>query len=682
MRVRSLTSPVEKKFGARELSYGVVYALVLLWINAYICRELFVNQTAKMNSMHGFWMAVARLADGSWFHATWWPYWDCGIPFEFTYAPLVPAMTAAWAALRGVPHALAFNSVTGVFYCLLPVNLFLMAWLLTRAPGYSFLAGLFYSLTAPTELVLPDSNFALTHLGDARRLYLASVWDESPHLAALAILPLIVLFLSLSIRRRRIVYYIASAVSIAIAALLSAFGPMIVIMAALCLLFVVQREEYKRNLVLLILIGAFAYAIAAPYLSPSQIQAISAASKESEGGWSMGSLTALAMVALGWTILWRYLPRWTQDWPLQFFALFAYLTSSIPIVFTYLHRQFVPQPGRYKVEMEFALALIVVFAARRLLEKAPTSLKAALLFLILAVAGEQIVSLRRFAKIILAPVDVTTTIEYQASKWAEANLPGVRVMLPGSIAQWANAFTELRQFSGSSWSIAVNPIQQRGFREIYNGDAQVSLSWLKAYGVGAVAVSGPHSSEFWKAFQHPEKFEGVLPVLWREDDVTIYRVPQRFASLAHVIPESAVARDPEATEQYIAALDDPSLPLAELEWQGRNHINIRTAASPRQAIFVQVTYHPGWRAKVNGQARQIQQDGLGLMWIRPECNGPCNVELDYDGGWELRICRYLSFAAMASLLLFPILVLGRKARRGGSKTLESASIRTSGPLSE
>jgi hypothetical protein len=92
-------------------------------------------------------------------------------------------------------------------------------------------------------------------------------------------------------------------------------------------------------------------------------------------------------------------------------------------------------------------------------------------------------------------------------------------------------------------------------------------------------------------------------------------------------------------------------------------------------ISVQVSYHPGWHAKVNGQARQIEADGLGLMLIRPQCNGPCDVELDYDGGWELRICRYLSFAAIASLLLTPI--LDRKVRRGGSKIQESASIQTS-----
>jgi hypothetical protein len=258
-------------------------------------------------------------------------------------------------------------------------------------------------------------------------------------------------------------------------------------------------------------------------------------------------------------------------------------------------------------------------------------------------------------------------------------------MLPGSIAQWANAFTELQQFSGSSWSMPYNLTQQRGLREIYKGgetaerDARVSLAWLKAYGAGAVGVSGPHSSEFWKSYiVHPAKFEGILPVLWREDDVTIYRVPQRTPSLAHVMPENAIARSPAALEQYDAALDDPSLPPAEMEWQGRNHIGIRTTASPGQVVSVQVSYHPGWHAKVNGRARPIEPDWLGLMWIRPECNGPCNAELDYDGGWELRICRYLSFAAMASLFLIPM--LDRKVRRGGSKVPESASSQTFGHL--
>ena len=94
-------------------------------------------------------------------------------------------------------------------------------------------------------------------------------------------------------------------------------------------------------------------------------------------------------------------------------------------------------------------------------------------------------------------------------------------------------------------------------------------------------VFGSRSEEFWKPYAHPTKFEGLLPVLWREDDVTIYRIPQRTASLAHVVPESAIvlrkpggARDIGALEAYGAALDDPALPAAGLQWEGRNRIRI------------------------------------------------------------------------------------------------------------
>ena len=84
-------------------------------------------------------------------------------------------------------------------------------------------------------------------------------------------------------------------------------------------------------------------------------------------------------------------------------------------------------------------------------------------------------------------------------------------MLPGSIARWANAFTGIVQFSGSSWSKAINPVQQLGVDAVYNGgqtpgeDARVSLAWLKAYGVGAVAISDPPSRAYWKPYAHPAK---------------------------------------------------------------------------------------------------------------------------------------------------------------------------------
>src|SRR6202040_2566994 len=105
----------------------------------------------------------------------------------------------------------------------------------------------------------------------------------------------------------------------------------------------------------------------------------------------------------------------------------------------------------------------------------------ALLFLFLALAAEQIVSHRQYGKIILRGADLTQTIEYRTAAWTAQHLPGVRVMLPGSIAQWANDFTDAQQYAGSSWSQAYSQVQQLGLKSIYEGDARVSLDWLEAF---------------------------------------------------------------------------------------------------------------------------------------------------------------------------------------------------------
>jgi hypothetical protein len=238
-------------------------------------------------------------------------------------------------------------------------------------------------------------------------------------------------------------------------------------------------------------------------------------------------------------------------------------------------------------------------------------------------------------------------------------------MMPGSIGQWANAFADIQQFAGGSWSVAYNQVQQRAKEGVYNGgetaeeDARVSIAWLKAFGTGAIVVSGPKSQETWKPYAHPAKFDGRLPALWSEDDVTIYRVPLATESLAHVVPEFALvrripssSRDAKEVERYVAALENELLPKAEFRWQGANRIRIQTTAWPGQALSIQVTHHPGWHASANGASRQIKSDGLGLMWLQPGCNGPCDVQLEYDGGAELRICRLLSAVVLASLIFF------------------------------
>ena len=117
-------------------------------------------------------------------------------------------------------------------------------------------------------------------------------------------------------------------------------------------------------------------------------------------------------------------------------------------------------------------------------------------------------------------------------------------------------------------------------------DAEYSILWLKAYGCHAITVPGPQSREAYKPFRNPRKFEGVLPLLWHDEDDSIYAVPQRSTSLAHVIPAgAAVVRPPihgldvpEVT-RFVAAMEDPAMPLADFSWQSGD-----ARTSPRRRI--------------------------------------------------------------------------------------------------
>jgi hypothetical protein len=171
-------------------------------------------------------------------------------------------------------------------------------------------------------------------------------------------------------------------------------------------------------------------------------------------------------------------------------------------------------------------------------------------------------------------------------------------------------------------------------------------------------VSEPPSTERYDAFVNPKKFEGVLPVLWRDGGDTIYDVPSRSRSLAHVIPAAAVVTrrpihglDIEPVEAFVAALEDPRYPVAELEWTGMSEAVIRASVEAGRMVAVQMTYTPGWEAWVDGERRLVRGDAIGQMVVEPDCSGPCEITLRYTGGMERVLTRGLSAMALLAAVV-------------------------------
>ncbi len=540
--------------------------------------------------MHGAWIGLARTVGLDWFRPHWFRFQAAGAPAEFVYAPLVPFLLALFGDPARVLHAL-----TGAVYVLGPSVLFVALWRLLRSPWAAAVATLSYMLLSPTELFLPDAAWTPAGALAARRMYLLWEWDELPHSIALGLTPL----LGLLLLRGRAVAAIATA---ALMMLASAFG---LVLTALTAATVALAAPTRWRAC--IVTPALAWLLASPWHPPSLLLTIRRNSAlNAEVPPEARPALAFVIVAVALALTWFATRR--LDPARRWLLLFSVPCVAVPVLFQHGAMWFIPQPGRYKVEAELAVALLIAVALSS--RRAPVWLGIALTIPLLFVFTQQVIRHRRLAKPLLRTVPVETSIEARTARRIVESLPDQRVMLSGSMAQWANAFADVDQLGGISYPTTPNHHQQTAINaQHWGSDPREAIAWLRRFAVTAVAVPGPKSFEFWRPYEHPAKFEGVLPVVWREDDTTVYAVP-----------------NPEAV-----------LPT----WRDRNHATLTAAGTVRVAVNAL----PGWRASRG----TLSADEFGLMRLDTGCAQPCAVDLTYNGSLESWLLRALRIATLTAL---------------------------------
>jgi hypothetical protein len=323
-----------------------------------------------------------------------------------------------------------------------------------------------------------------------------------------------------------------------------------------------------------------------------------------------------------------------------------------------------PQPSRYQLEFDLAICLLGAAVRERLARFLPPRLRLVVGSALALACVPLTLDLREATLPVVKAIDIHRTIEWRTAHWADGHLTGARVFAPGSISFWFNAFTEVAQLDGGfDQGVLLRARPALRYQIVAGVDGAVARDWLRVYGCDAVIVSGPASEEQFKDFAYPRKFEGVLPLLWRESDVSIYAVPRQSRSLAHVVRRADLAQrfPPNASrlaelQPFLDTLENHGLPAATFQWLGSRKARITADLQPEHLIAVQVAYHSGWSARVNGQAKPVWGDPLGLMILEPGCDGPCVVELAYDGGTEMMLFRALSWLCLvggAGLAVFP-----------------------------
>ncbi len=634
-------------------SVSLRYALTLFALNAYVCIRVFgLEYSHRMDSIEGAYLGISRHILASFPDLSWWPAWYGGIPFQNSYPPLLHYLVALFAGVTKASVPRAHHFVTAIFYCLGPVLAFVLMNRLSKRPSASFFAALFYTVLTPTAFLVRAVANDMGHPLRPRRLATLIAYGDGPHLASLALAPLALYALDVALTRRNAWRYGGAVLAMASVACTNWLGAFALAMLIPCYLATMRGW---RDWLVTGGLGVAAYAVVSPLLPPSLIRTIQFNAQTIGGDWSKapGELARYGpFLLVGLALMWFGMRRLQVPAYLQMLVLATGVFGFISLSFEWFGIAVVPQPDRYMMELDLVLALTLAMAAALLPRRTATLL--AILFCFFS--AEQLYRGNRFGRGLIKPIDIATTVEFRIADWCDRNLRGARVMAPGSIQFFFNAFTETPQLGGGFENGVVNYVDRIAQYQVRSGDGvtpmndvPVSVLWLKAFGVQAVAAGGKQTREYFHAFTNGAKFTGVLPELYRDGDDAVYKVPLRSTSLAHVMaPSQLVTHQPVngidlvELRRYVEALDDPALPEAQFVWRTQHSAEILADLSAGQVAQVQVTYHPGWHATVNGRAARLIPDGLGFFAIAPDCTGRCRMELVYDGGREQQIARVAS----------------------------------------
>jgi hypothetical protein len=612
----------------------------LIVLNVAVAGRLFVTEyTIHWGSIEAAYVSLSTQILAQWPEFSWFPLWYEGIPFQNAYPPLLHFLVAGYAAVTGVSAALAHHAVSGAMYCGTALALFALVRALGGSVAQGFAAGLIASCVSFSAFLIPMVRHDMRTVFGPRRLHALVQYGEGPHITAMALLPLAIVALHFALRPAKTPWRWTAPVALAAVVLSNWLGAFALAAAVVCYLaaFADSAKTFARAAAF----GVAAYALAMPWIPPSTLAAIRHNAQWIGGDYKFGAANAIGLLALLAAAL--IPPRWLPTKLARFSASFAILMAGITLTSEYAKFAILPQPDRYHLEMDLALALLVgaLLPARRWAVPA-----VALLCLWPAIGAV------RSGKHWIVPDDVLARPEFKVAQWLRNNRPDTRALLPGSISFWANSFTDTPQMNGGFDQGIANTMLPHAHFQVLSGmgagtrEGEVGKAWLEAFGVGTVVVSGPESEEVFKPFAKPRKFEGVLPEIARIDGNVVYDVPRAY--LARAV--GWVREDAPQDRANPGPLLDPTARPLRADWHGRNALWIRGERNAAELWSVAITYHPGWSSP---QAK-VRPDGLGLIVLEPRCTGECAVLLEFDGGLEATVARIacgLAFVALFWLAL-------------------------------
>ncbi|MDZ7261785.1 MAG: hypothetical protein ONB05_06745, partial [candidate division KSB1 bacterium] len=410
--------------------------------------------------------------------------------------------------------------MTGLAYVVAPVSLYFFVRYLTQRDFPAVVAGLAYSLLPSMAYLIP----AEYHV--AARMYLAPkalisllLYGEGAHIFARVLLPVVAIaFLELFRKKTRcaFIFSILGLTAIALTSMTALQGFFLILF--IILVSELLQGDIRRKLVLLFLSlfiagGLTAFWFTIPFLRASLSFA--------GGAGFIGNLYWLIPpgLPLGLVVVLCFKDK-PKLQPLFIAAGMALLFATVIFSWFLLEVKFLPFANRYLPELDMAISMLIGMGVGFIRQKLAKAICLGIIILIgcpflshawLITAGRE---------------DLSSTTEFQVSKWLADRVEGERVFCTGTHAFWLNFFTDVPQIRGGTDFAAVNPWWHHVSYQIVRGaDPMPSILWAKAFNVKYIVVNYPESEVWYKDYLYPEKFENTLPVRYSKNGDKIFEVP-------------------------------------------------------------------------------------------------------------------------------------------------------------
>lgn len=661
-----MTSQEPKPPGNRRL---VPDFLVIYLIAAVVVLPLFTAKYLKLwGSIEGTFISDGHFLADHWPHPLWQPLWYCGTRFDYIYPPVLRYGTALLTNF--VIPVEAYHLFTAIFFCLGIAGVYFLVRAMGGTRGQALVSALGCLFLSPSFLLLKSARLDSPNLMPWRLGVLVR-YGEGPHMSALAILPYALGFAFLALRKNRPGALAVASIFSALLVLTNFYGATALAMFYPILVWSVWITYRGRGVLLRALaIPALAYALSAFWLTPAYLRiTIRNLQFVAAPGNNFHHLPTLVLAVLFGIAAWLWASGKRSN-VLLVFVTGSMLFFGLSVLGEYYFGfKELGEPWRLIPELDMAIILFLAEILRRAWQRAahpPYVVRAAIVLLALVACWPVREFIRHPWFLYVKEPDYRTRVEYRLSAWLAEHLPDARTFVGGATRFWLNTWFENAQVAGASDQGVTNPNTLTAVWENRDGtDPDHSVRWLKALGADAVIVSDSRSLDAYHDFRNPLKFAGVLPVLFDDHQGNvIYRVPRRYPSLARVLDRDGLNRlrpiDPVGYHEQLRAYSDfieqgPDVPTST-HWNGTDSLSVHAPVAAGQAILVQVSYDPAWRAYAGKTELPIRQDSMGFMAIDAP-SGTGDITLIFTTPLGNRIGYILSLAGL--LLCGFLVVTGR-----------------------